>query len=381
MLRVFSYQLRSVLRCAATLGLAALFGGAIYVGDIDTITPQQGPYQLQVPVKFGPAFRIPDDNPLTYEGIELGRMLFYEKKLSADNTISCGTCHQQSLAFSDGKAFSDGIRGSKTKRSTIPLSNLLWKFKFFWDGRASSLEEQALIPIQDSLEMHLTLDEAVSKLQNTRTYPPLFKQVFGSDQITAANIAKAISQFERVMISSNSRYDKFLRGELQLTEQEKIGMDLFMTHPLPENKLRGGNCGDCHGSFKISLHGIHNNGLDLEPQDRGRELITGKVTDRGKFRAPSLRNIALTAPYMHDGRFQTLEEVVDHYNDHIQASATLDPLIIEASNQVGGKSLLLTPAEKKAIIAFMKTLTDSTFITDERFSDPFIKVDKRKKKS
>ena len=192
----------------------------MYVGDIETITPQQGPYQLQVPVKFGPAFRIPEDNPLTYEGIELGRMLFYEKKLSADNTISFGTCHQQSLAFSDGKAFSAGIRGAKTKRSTIPLSNLLWKFKFFWDGRASSLEEQALIPIQDSLEMHLTLDEAVSKLQNTRTYPPLFKQVFGSDQITAANIAKAISQFERVLISSNSRYDKFLRGEVQLTEQE-----------------------------------------------------------------------------------------------------------------------------------------------------------------
>jgi len=344
---------------------------------------QSGPYPLVIPIKFGPGFKIPDDNPLTYEGIELGRMLFYEKKLSKDNTISCSNCHQQRLAFTDGKAFSTGVKGSMSRRSSMSLANLLWKFKFFWDGRVTTLEEQALVPIEDSLEMNLPLTEAVKKLQATSNYPPLFKTVFGSEEITIENIAKALAQFERILISSNSKYDKYLRGELDLTPEEKTGMDLFMTHPIAEDKLRGGNCGDCHGSFKISLHGIHNNGLDREPIDKGRELITKKETDRGKFRAPSLRNIALTAPYMHDGRFQTLEQVLDHYNENIQPSATLDPLIIEATNQVGGKTLLITPAEKKAIIAFLHTLTDSTFIMDERFSDPFAKnltSGKRKKK-
>ena len=349
----------------------------------ETDKPLQGAYPLEIPFKFGPGFKIPADNPLTYEGIGLGRMLFYDKKLSKDNTISCSNCHQQRLAFTDGKTFSTGVKGARSRRSSMSLANLLWKFKFFWDGRATSLEEQALVPIQDSLEMHLTLEEAVKKLQATSHYPKLFNAVFGSAQITPENIAKAIAQFERILISSNSKYDKYLRGELDLTLEEKTGMDLFMTHPLPENNLRGGNCGDCHGSFKISLHGIHNNGLDNEPEDRGRELITKKETDRGKFRAPSLRNIALTAPYMHDGRFQTLEQVLDHYNEDIRPSATLDPLIIEATNQVGGKTLLITPAEKKAIIAFLHTLTDSTFITDTRFSDPFLKdfsSDKRKKR-
>ncbi len=362
---------------------ALLFMGTYIRVASETDKPTQtGPYPLAIPFKFGPGFKIPEDNPLTYEGIELGRMLFYDKKLSKDNSISCSSCHQQSLAFTDGKDFSNGVKGAKTRRSSMSLANLLWKFKFFWDGRATSLEEQALMPIQDSLEMHLPLEEAVKKLQATGQYPKLFNTVFGSDQITAQNVAKALAQFERTLISSNSKYDKYLRGELELTLEEKTGMDLFMTHPLPENNLRGGNCGDCHGSFKISLHGIHNNGLDIDPTDKGRELITKKETDRGKFRAPSLRNIALTAPYMHDGRFQTLEQVLDHYIDGIQPSATLDPLIVEATNQVGGKKLLITPIEKKAIIAFLHTLTDSSFISDKRFSDPFLyaRAERQRKK-
>jgi len=342
--------------------------------------PEPTPYLLEIPVKFGRAFKIPQDNPLTVEGIELGRMLFYDIQLSRDNTISCSTCHQQKLAFTDGKRFSNGIKGRVTPRSAMSLSNLLWKFRFFWDGRAGSLEEQALFPIQDSLEMHLPLEDAVKKLQATENYPKLFNTVFGSDQITSDNIAKALAQFERILISSDSKYDKYLRGELELTAEEMLGMNLFMTHPIPEDNLRGGNCGDCHGSFKIALHGTHNNGLDIEPRDRGRELVTGKELDRGRFRAPSLRNIALTSPYMHDGRFTTLEEVLDHYNENIQPSATLDPLIIEASNEVRGTSLMLTAAEKKAIIAFLYTLTDTSFINDPRFSDPFPPAKKSKKK-
>jgi cytochrome c peroxidase len=338
------------------------------------------PYPLDIPHKFGAAFLIPHNNPLTYEGIELGRKLFYEKRLSLDNSVSCGTCHQQKFAFSDGKAFSTGVGGAKGRRSSMSLSNLLWKFKFFWDGRATSLEQQALSPIEDSLEMHLPLQRAVEKLQATSEYPQQFEAVFGSKLITAENIAKAIAQFERILISSDSRYDKYLRGEVELTPEEKLGMDLFMTHPIPESGLRGGNCGDCHGSFKISLHGIHNNGLDIEPSDKGRELVTNKPSDRGRFRAPSLRNIALTAPYMHDGRFQTLEEVVDHYNHNIQISETLDPLIIEASNEVNGKALYLSPFEKKAIISFLHTLTDSTFITNKKFSDPFQAVTRQQQR-
>ncbi len=343
--------------------------------------PDQGePYPLDIPYKFGPGFRIPDDNPLTYEGIELGRRLFYDKRLSRDNSVSCGTCHQQKFAFSDGKAFSTGVGGAKGRRSSMALSNLLWKFKFFWDGRATSLEQQALSPIEDSLEMHLPLQQAVERLQGTSEYPEQFEAVFGSEQITAENIAKAIAQFERVLISSDSRYDKYLRGEVEFTPDEKLGMDLFMTHPIPESGLRGGNCGDCHGSFKISLHGIHNNGLDRDPADKGRELVTNKASDRGKFRAPSLRNIALTSPYMHDGRFKTLEEVLDHYNHNIQFSETLDPLIVEASNEVNGRSLYLSPNEKKAIITFLHTLTDSTFITNKKFSDPFVAVSPRQQR-
>ncbi|QHT70164.1 cytochrome-c peroxidase [Rhodocytophaga rosea] len=331
------------------------------------------PYPLTIPHKFGSTFTIPADNPLTMQGIALGRMLFYEKKLSGDNTISCANCHQQRFAFTDGQAFSFGVAGKKGRRSAMSLVNLLWAKRFFWDGRASTLEEQALIPIQDTLEMHQSLDGAVKKLQRTKSYPKLFEQAFGTKKITADLIAKALAQFERTLISSNSRYDKFLRGEIKLSMEEKRGMDLFMTHPEPIEKLRGANCGDCHGTYKVFMEGFHNNGLDSIASDKGREMITQKERDRAKFRAPSLRNIAVTGPYMHDGRFKSLEEVLDHYNEHIRQSNNLDPLIIEATNEIKGKSLQLSPSEKKMVITFLHTLTDSTFITNPEFSDPFRK--------
>ena len=342
---------------------------------VETPPVETGPYEIKAPRYFGD-FTIPTDNPLTKEGVALGRMLVYETKLSNNNTISCASCHQQQKAFSDGNALSKGSEGLLGKRSSMSIVNLLWNKRFFWDGRVTSLEEQALIPIQDPVEMHQTLDEAVAKLQNTTQYPEKFKLVFGSEIITPQNIAKALAQFERTLISSNSRYDQYLDKKYKPTISELNGEALFFTHPIAGNS-RGGNCGDCHGGFLTTLGNFHNNGLDETTSDIGLETVTGKASDRGKFRAPSLRNIALTAPYMHDGRFNTLEEVLDHYNEHIQMSETLDPLIIEASNEetIPGEpvKLFLTQQEKKDIVAFLHMLTDSTFITDTRFSNPFKK--------
>ncbi len=336
---------------------------------------------LNTPYYFGSNYEIPPDNPTTEEGVELGRMLFYEKKLSGDNTQSCGSCHQQRKAFTDGNRFSKGIEGLDGTKNAMSLANLLWTPRFFWDGRSVSLEEQALIPIQDPIEMHETLENAVAKLQATEIYPPRFFAAFGSDSITATNIGKALAQFQRTLISADSKYDRYLRGEYQPTELEMEGITLFQTHPIAEIGLRGGNCGDCHLGALTSgdlngFQGFHNNGLDTDENLKpGLAKVTGNAFDRGKFKAPTLRNIALTAPYMHDGRFATLEEVLEHYDQHIQRSETLDPLIIEASNEIviPGEpiKLHLTTREKEAILSFLHMLTDSSFIQNEKFSNPF----------
>ena len=262
----------------------------------------------------------------------------------------------------------------------MALVNLLRVRNLFWDGRAATLEKQALVPIQDSLEMHQSLGQAVAKLQRTATYPPLFKLVFGSAQISAENMAKALAQFERTLISRNSRYDRFLQGEYQPTSAELTGQILFMTHPIPENALRGANCGDCYAGLKTFMDHFHNNGLETNLKDLGREAVTKRPQNRGMFRVPSLRNIALTGPYMHDGRFKTLSEVLAHYNEHVQPHPTLGPLITEATNQRNGKTLLLTPQEKESVLAFLNMLTDSTFISDPRFSDPFVKIKMKRAK-
>lgn len=340
-------------------------------------------YVYMPPPHFGDGYVIPDNNAFTNEGIELGRNLFYEKLLSRNGQVSCGSCHQQSMAFTDGKAFSTGLDGKLTGKSSMSLVNLLWQTKFFWDGRVVSLEEQALEPIQDHIEMDLSLTEAVVRLSNSDTYQNQFRAAFESEEITSELIAKALGQFMRTLVSSNSRYDQFLLGdEGALTDEEKRGMDLFFTHPEPEIGLRGGNCGDCHLNILTSgdrdgYRGFHNNGIDSEEDlEDGLMKVTEKDTDKGKFKAPSLRNIALTAPYMHDGRFATLDEVIEHYNSNVQTSATLDVLISDATNNpenVLPVQLGLTNEEKEAIIAFLHTLTDETFISNEAFSDPFKK--------
>lgn len=328
------------------------------------------PYALSYPANFGGRFTIPADNPTTQEGVHLGRFLFYEKKLSATNALSCGTCHEQQRAFTDGKILSEGVDGTPTARNTMSLANLLWVRNFFWDGRSAGLEAQAVFPLTDPHEMGQSLAESVSKLRQTSTYPTLFKAAFGSDRITEDQILKALAQFERTLISADSPYDRYLAGSYQPTASELRGMALFMNSPVPEKNLRGANCGHCHGGSKTFKELFHNNGLDSQPTDPGREKATGEVADQGRFRVPTLRNIALTAPYMHDGRFSTLSQVLDHYNGHIQNSPTLSTFLQGVSNEPGGTSLALTSGEKTDIVAFLNLLTDSTFITNPAFSDP-----------
>ncbi len=332
-------------------------------------TPEEV-FLIGAPSYYG-SFTIPSDNPMDREVVELGRFLFYEKTISADSTVSCGSCHQQSLAFTDGRALAQGIGGANVGISTMPLQNLLWVNRFFWNGRTLSLEIQAIQPIEAANEMNLPIAQAIARLQDNPAYVQRFENAFGSPGIDASRIAKALSQFQRTMISSNSKYDQFLRGEATLTTQEQRGLNLFFTHPEPgfAPPLRGGNCGDCHTGFLTTDAQFHNNGLETSPAP-GFSVVTGQPGDVGKFRTPSMRNIAVTAPYMHDGRFATLEDVLDHYNEHIQSSATLSPLIIVASNTPSGTQLDLTTQEKADIIAFLHTLTDNTFLTNPKFSDP-----------
>ena len=343
-------------------------------------------YDLVYPSYFGNRINIPADNPLTREGVYLGRVLFYETRLSANNKVSCESCHQQRLAFTDGRAFSQGIDSIVTPRSSMSLTNLLWGRSFFWDGRATALEQQAATPLTAPHEMGQSLERSAEQLRHTRLYPSLFQSAFGTDSITGDRIVKAIAQFERTLISADSRYDKYLRGQYQPDSAEARGMALFMKSPSMERNIRGANCEHCHGSPRFSLEQFHNNGLDSIPSDPGRETLTGLPADRGRFKVPTLRNIALTAPYMHDGRFKTLEEVLDHYSEHIHNSASLSPVLQNASNSMEGKDnaadgarytattggLKLTGQEKKDIISFLHMLTDSSFITDARFSNPHI---------
>lgn len=362
----------------ALLGAGLLLALASCKHDADLQVDPEGPvvaptaYNLTVPSNFPPMVPAPADNPLTVEGVALGRQLFYEKSLSVNSTISCASCHRQELAFTDGLARAQGVNGGTTPRSAMSLANLAWEPKLTWDGAASSLETQARIPIENPVEMHQSLSAGVARLQSSATYPALFRKAFGSSTITEANVLKALAQFERTLVSGNSRYDQFRRGNrTALSPYEQQGLVLFTTHP--NGTLRGGNCGDCHSGDLQTNHTFSNNGLDATFADLGLALQTGLTTDRGKFRVPSLRNIALTAPYMHDGRFTTLEQVVDHYNEHVNfSSPNIDPLLLNTTNDPAQRSftLDLTADEKAKIVAFMRTLTDTTFTRDPRFARP-----------
>lgn len=349
----------------------------LYLRSAPEATPIRN---FSVPFVYG-HFQVPKDNPLTEEGVQLGRMLFHDPRLSGNNTVSCSTCHMQHLAFTDGMVRSVGVSGKPLAFNSMSLANLMWGPQhFFWNGRADSLEQQAMIPIQNPDEMNQDLDELVEELAADDAYSALFRRAYG--RISIENIAKAIASFERTLVSADSKYDRFLRGEIKLSSEEERGRKLFMAHPDAKVSLRGANCIDCHSQFLTSgfnalYDGFSNNGLDAEAQlQPGLQEVTGKPSDRGKFKVPTLRNIALTAPYMHDGRFATLEQVLDHYNEGVNLSSTLSPLILEADNQLAHDnatkaSLHLSDDEKRAIIAFLHTLTDERFIGAEEFSSPF----------
>jgi cytochrome c peroxidase len=312
------------------------------------------PYHFRVPAGF-PIPALPRDNPLTIEGVALGKHLFHEKLLSRDNTISCVSCHNETQAFSDSPhRFSKGVDGQEGTRNAMPLFNLAWKREFFWDGRASSLRQQVLMPIQDGREMHEPLEQLVSKLATAPGYADQFEKAFGSREINADRVARALEQFVLTLESSDSKFDRALKGRVELSEEEERGFELFMTEYDPQRGFMGADCFHCHGGPLFSDFRFTNNGLDADPSDTGRERVTGSAMDKGKFAIPSLRNVALTGPYMHDGRFQTLEEAVDHYCTGTKRSTTLDPNL--AKHPDGG--VPLGADDKKALVAFLKTLTE-----------------------
>tara|TARA_B110000046_G_scaffold6876_1_gene7278 strand:+ start:1676 stop:2740 length:1065 start_codon:yes stop_codon:yes gene_type:complete len=301
----------------------------------------------------------PSDNALTVEGIALGRELFYEKKLSGDNSMSCASCHFQELNFSDNALFSTGITGDFGDRQAMAIVNLAWDDLFFWDGRAVSLEDQAFGPVVNHIELNDTWPNVVAKLQADPKYPGLFKKAFGTHTIDSVRVSKAIAQFERSMVSFNAEYDKyFYEGDLTALNASEInGFNLFFGQA---------ECIHCHSGPLLNDPSFRNNGLDATFTDLGYGTVTGLSTDIGKFKVTTLRNIAESAPYMHDGRFATLEDVVEHYNSGVVASSpNLDS---EMDHFVGG--LNLTPGEIIDLIAFLHTFSDSTYLNNLNFSDP-----------
>lgn len=318
-----------------------------------------------------PAAPIAGDNQLTQQGVQLGRMLFYEKSLSKNNSIACASCHKQEFAFDDTSKFSIGVLGLKGKRQAMAIFNTAWHTnEFFWDGRAHLLRNQALLPIQDTLEMFETLPSIISKLSNNAIYKNQFIRAFGTEEITSEKISKAMEQFMNSIVSNDSKYDRYLAGTATLTASEDNGRKLFFKEYnqfFPSQS--GAECSHCHSGFNFTNNDYMNNGLDTDASitDIGREKVTNNTMDKAKFKVTSLRNIALTAPYMHDGRFKTLEEVVDHYNSGLKASTYIDP----ALENTRGTGLMLTAQQKADLVNFLKTLTDYTLINNPKYKSPF----------
>lgn len=339
----------------------------------------------------------PAGNPITDAGATLGRVLFYDVRLSANNTISCSSCHQQKHGFSDPKRFSRGLHGKLTSRHSMGLTNSRFysSGRFFWDERAATLEDQVLMPIQDEVEMGMDLDTLEKKLRTVDFYPPLFEAAFSSPEINHHRISRALAQFVRSLGSYQSKYDRaFAIGrdgvpnfQKVFNEQEIRGLQLFFRGLGPRGG-RSARCGRCHGTHGQISRTAQNNGLDLNTdKDNG--------AGGGRFKAPSLRNVAVRAPYMHDGRFKTLRQVIEHYNSGVQNHANLDRALSErrgrgpdrgVRNQFGQRGnnqnsrpqrLNLSQIEIDALVAFLNTLTDTKFLNDPRFSDPFNTSKKR----
>lgn len=313
---------------------------------------------------------------ITPWGATLGRVLFYDKKLSLNSTVSCASCHHQDKAFADGLQFSTGFEGRTTTRNSMAIINPIVQNNLFWDSRSKTIHDLSLQPIQNHIEMGMEdLDRLVNKLESTEYYKPLFKKAFGEENISPEKISKALSQFVASITTSRSRFDKESQNNFKnFSELEKMGMQLFNSEKA--------KCSSCHGGGNMSaldgpndpyggggssftssqdLRGATNIGLDLVYKDNG--------LGNGKFKIPSLRNIELTGPYMHDGRFSTLEQVVDHYSNGIKPHQHLDIKFTDGKGNV--KPLNLSSLEKKAIVAFLKTLTDPEMTQNPKWSNPF----------
>ncbi|MFZ1704686.1 MAG: cytochrome c peroxidase [Saprospiraceae bacterium] len=321
----------------------------------------------------------PANNPITNAGATLGRVLFYDVNLSQNRTISCASCHQQGNGFSDPNVLSNGFNGGHTRRHSMTIINAKYyqRGRFFWDERAATLEEQVLMPFLDPVEMGLTLTSLIDRVNEQYYYPTLFEEAFGTTEITSDRISKALAQFVRSIVSYNTKYDI---GRAQVngpgvpfpnfTAQENQGKQLFFA-TIPNG---GGACFGCHTTeaFVSVNPGPQNNGIDIiSTTDLGAfETFPNIPIFQGRFKTSTLRSIELTAPYMHDGRFQTLEQVVDHYNENIQPHPTLSAALIDQNNNP--IRLNFTTTKKAAMIAFLRTLTDTSIPTAEKWSNPFI---------
>ncbi|NNK89085.1 MAG: cytochrome C peroxidase [Saprospiraceae bacterium] len=336
--------------------------------DLTDIEYSPENYTITYPQSSFPAPEIPEDNPMTRQGVDLGKFLFYDPVLSADSTMSCASCHLQIGSFTNNLPVSVGIDNIAGTRSAMSLLNVGFYNKgLFWDGRTTTLEELSLLPVTDEIEFHNEWPNVIGKFRASDKYRSMFRKAFGienSGEITKELAAKAMSQFQRTLNSSGeSKYDRVMAGKAVFTDQELMGFEIYfdVSEDLPD-----GECFHCHNDPLMTTNQYLNNGLDEAEDfsdfaDLGHGKVTGIPFDNGRFRIPTLRNIVHSAPYMHDGRFQTLEEVLDHYNSGGKPSPNKDPLI---------QPLGLTQEHLDAVLVFLHTLTDETFMNNPEFADP-----------
>jgi cytochrome c peroxidase len=331
------------------INILILWGGTLLLSSCSKENslqaPELTPYTLEIPKGF-PMPEIPADNALTENRVKLGKMLFFDKTLSLDSSISCGSCHFAANAFTDPRRFSLGVGDSVGTRNAMPIFNLAYNRSFFWDGGVPTLELQALAPIENHLEMNLSLKEAEARIKQNPQYQELFRKAYNREP-DLYGLVRAIASFERTLISGNSRYDKYVyqNDKSALNASELRGMQVFFGEKA--------ECFHCHTGFNFSDQTFQNNGLYAEYADPGRARITSRNLDIGKFKVPSLRNLSYTAPYMHDGSLNTLEEVLQHYMSGGKNHPNQNPTI---------RPFTLTPEEQEDLIAFLKTLDDSEFV-------------------
>ncbi|MEO6682233.1 MAG: cytochrome-c peroxidase [Ginsengibacter sp.] len=339
------------LRITILLLSFTVFTAFLFIGNEERNTTS---ISLQVPEGWPEPLDIFKNNPLTEQGFQLGRKLFYDGRLSKDGNISCASCHQQFAAFATfDHDFSHGFNDQFTTRNSPALHNLAWVPLFHWDGGINHIEVQALSPLTAPNEMAEDVDSVLHKLRHDDLYKKMFKNAFGTDSIDSQKMLKALAQFIGTLVSADSKYDQVMRKEEAFNPSEQHGYEVFQA-----------KCASCHVEPLFTDYSFRNNGLVINPylNDFGRMKITGESEDSLKFRVPSLRNVGVTQPFMHDGRFYSLGQVIEHYRNGIQQSNTLDPLL--------KNGIEFTPKEKYDLILFLGTLTDSSFLKNPRFSQP-----------